>query len=76
MRVVPGLGATIESFCPSAALRSVDLPTLGRPAMTQRPPRDGAGAAASRSRAGCFFFADFADFADVVRAAAIGEGRV
>src|SRR4051794_18907043 len=43
-RVVCGLSETIATLCPTIALTSVDLPTLGRPASATKPERviDGA----------------------------------
>ena len=36
-RVVCGLGVTIATFSPTSLLRSVDLPTLGRPHIVTNP---------------------------------------
>ena len=37
--MVPGRGVVIASFCPSTALSSVLLPTLGRPTIATLPAR-------------------------------------
>jgi hypothetical protein len=43
-RVVPGMSSTIASRCPMRRLKSVDLPTLGRPTIaTTGSEADGAG---------------------------------
>ena len=39
LRVVCGLGLTIDSFLPSSALSSVDFPTFGRPTRAAKPQR-------------------------------------
>ena len=39
MRVVWGLLETIDTFCPTILLISVDLPALGRPASPTIPQR-------------------------------------
>jgi hypothetical protein len=38
-RVVCGLGLVMATFCPTSALVSVDLPTLGRPTKETKPAR-------------------------------------
>jgi hypothetical protein len=38
-RVVCALREVMLIFCPTSALSSVDLPTLGRPTMATRPQR-------------------------------------
>ena len=45
-RVVPGMSCTMERSSPSSRLKSVDLPTLGRPMMATRGPLPGATASA------------------------------
>lgn len=37
LRVVCGLGVTMESFVPRMALSNVDFPTLGLPMMATKP---------------------------------------
>src|SRR6266481_5894444 len=39
LRVVCGLGVTIETLCPTSRFTSVDLPTLDRPPRTTKPER-------------------------------------
>src|SRR5690242_15795139 len=41
VRVVCGLSETIDTFCPRIWLRSVDLPTFGRPTIATNPDRNG-----------------------------------
>ena len=48
-RVVPGISVTIARSVPSSALKSEDLPALGRPAMTSSAP------SRSRSPSGAVF---------------------
>src|SRR5580700_9034791 len=41
LRVVCGLGVTIETLRPTSVLTSVDLPALGRPTMATNPDLNG-----------------------------------
>ena len=52
-RVVPGMSCTMERSSPRSLLKSVDLPTLGRPMMATRgvDPGPGGGSAAASSSA-------------------------
>jgi len=50
-RVVCGRGVTMLSLCPTSALRSVDLPTFGRPTSAAYPQRNRGDEAATVKRA-------------------------
>src|SRR5580700_2677499 len=40
VRVVCGLSATMATFCPTSAFRSVDFPAFGRPMRETKPDRN------------------------------------
>ncbi len=75
-RVVCGVGETMERGCSSAALRIVDLPTLGRPMMATVPARRvrSATAGSGRRPAGRFLLCAFGWDREAATGGALADG--